>query len=444
MNKKQILLLSLGLLTVSQYVAADPCGMVPPISVKDSDTAILRTGIQRTYVFFRNGIETIALRPGFSGTVDDFGMLIPFPSPPALRKIDDNTFAHIEAALEPPKVQVRFVSPVYRKGARGRRAMAVPTKAGSGEPKLSYNEVKVLNQEAVGMYQVAVLAAGSAAALQKWMRKNGYRYPQGMDNVANEYIADKWCFVAIKAMVGQAPGVEPKPGMQNVDSKRPAGSTFNGYVQGMAFRFHSKEPVIPMRLSVFNGEGPKNVVYALTDKPVRIHKVPTKTVVRQLSGKQLHNNVMKKLEVIYKNGQASEVPESRRMAIEQLRDPSPFMKAARELFAADMLAVREGKLSLAHEDTEKQLLRISESFGLRGEAIDQLHNTVLTESKKVAVDGALGDLYEMNFSVIEGVYPGTLLANENLRLVPYKMSKTNAVERQDPLRPSDLHLSIYR
>ena len=77
-----------------------------PIAVTNSN-AIARQGAQRTYVFFKDGIETIALRPGFTGSVEDFGMLIPFPSPPALRKIEDDTFAHIEAAIDPPKVVVR-------------------------------------------------------------------------------------------------------------------------------------------------------------------------------------------------------------------------------------------------------------------------------------------------------------------------------------------------
>ena len=101
--KKTLLLLS-GLF-FGHDVFADPCGMVPPVSV-NADTSIAREGAQRTYVFYKDGMETIALRPGFRGSVEDFGMLIPFPTPPALRKIEDDTFAHIEAAIAPPKVYV--------------------------------------------------------------------------------------------------------------------------------------------------------------------------------------------------------------------------------------------------------------------------------------------------------------------------------------------------
>ena len=64
---------------------ADPCGMVPPIYIQDG-SSLVRVGDQQTYVFHKDGMETFVIRPGFSGKVEDFGMLIPFPAPPAVRK----------------------------------------------------------------------------------------------------------------------------------------------------------------------------------------------------------------------------------------------------------------------------------------------------------------------------------------------------------------------
>ena len=45
---------------------ADPCGMVPPIYVQDN-SSLVRVGDQQTYVFYKDGIETFVIRPGFSG-----------------------------------------------------------------------------------------------------------------------------------------------------------------------------------------------------------------------------------------------------------------------------------------------------------------------------------------------------------------------------------------
>src|SRR5216117_1245022 len=84
---------------------ADPCGMVPPIYVSDN-TSLVRVGDEQTYVFFKDGLETFVIRPGFSGKVEDFGMLISFPTPPVLRKVSEDIFPQIAKAIDPPEVVV--------------------------------------------------------------------------------------------------------------------------------------------------------------------------------------------------------------------------------------------------------------------------------------------------------------------------------------------------
>src|SRR5438046_3575817 len=85
--------------------SADPCGMVPPIYVTDN-TSLVRVGDEQTYVFFKDGLETFVIRPGFSGKAEDFGMLISFPTPPALRKVSEDIFPQIAKAIDPPEVVV--------------------------------------------------------------------------------------------------------------------------------------------------------------------------------------------------------------------------------------------------------------------------------------------------------------------------------------------------
>jgi hypothetical protein len=436
-----------GILSVlcllSSSAVADPCGMVPPLDVRNPREVIRRIGAQRTYVSFRDGMETIALRPGFEGKIDEFGMLIPFPTPPAVRKIDDTTFAHIEAAIQPPTVNVHIYDPSVRRsasfgGPMSRTKDASVADMAAPEGGLRYDEVRVVREEAVGMYQVAVLEAGSAAALSKWMSNNGYRYPDGMDEVANEYVASGWCFVAVKAKVGQAPGVAPRPGMRGVNPDLPDGASFDGYVQGMAFRFHTPEPVVPMRLSVFNGPDPRNVVYMLADKPVKIEGMPDALVVRQLGGEELHGHLTDPLDVVYHNGTQRDVRDSDQAMIEGMRSADPYLHIARDLFAADLLAARTNTLSLPFEELEKELLAVSEAFGLRGEGLDALHAEALAEAKALAVEGALDDLREMHLSVIDGVYPGDLIASTNISFSTYEMPDSRNIPRRDELTPADL------
>src|SRR5262249_50694809 len=84
---------------------ADPCGMVPPIYVNDN-TSLVRVGDEQTYLFYKDGLETFVIRPGFSGKVEDFGMLISFPTPPALRKVSEDIFQQIAKAIDPPEVVI--------------------------------------------------------------------------------------------------------------------------------------------------------------------------------------------------------------------------------------------------------------------------------------------------------------------------------------------------
>ena len=427
-------------LLVGLLASADPCGMVPPIAVTNSN-AIARQGSQRTYVFFKDGIETIALRPGFTGSVEDFGMLIPFPSPPALRKIEDDTFAHIEAAIEPPKVHVRKRRRRMYKTKKSTRSaeMAVPDRE---DLHLEKDEVRVINQEAVGMYQVAVLEAGSSKALARWMKENGYRYPKGMDEVTEEYIVEGWCFVAIKAAVGSADGIAPEPGKRSVNPARPAGTRFNGHVQGMAFRFHVDEPVVPMRLSVFNGVDPRNVVYMLTDNPMKIKQLDDKLVVRQIKGPKLLKTLTEPLEVEMDSILTGFTMDSdQRSRLAEMRNYEPHVSIAKSLFASDLLAVKESRLSLPIEEREKEYLRVSEAFGLRGVDVDSLHGEQLKKERAQIIDKTLDEIGNMHLSVIDGVFDSSVLSKQNLLFEEHTIPFAKG--RNEPLKQNDRTMWIY-
>ena len=402
---------------LTQLASADPCGMVPPI-YPGQEIPLARVGLQQTYVSYKDGVETFVIRPGFTGKVDQFGMLIPFPTPPAIRKVPDHIFQHIAAAVDPPEVVVDLR---VRLLELSRSASNKPND-GRFDDSLKYKEeVKVLKQEAVGMYEVAVLEAGSATALKRWMDDHGYRYPEGMDKPCEDYVELGWCFVAVKTKVGQKGGVDPKPGQRTVDAKLPKGATFDGHVQGMGFRFKSDELVVPMRLSAFNKGELRNVVYLLTDGPRRIRSIPEEYVVRQISGEQLFNNLTQPLPLRIIGGTEADIPEYRRKQLPQQRNPVPKNGAAGELFASDLLAIQSGRLALPHEEREKELLRIGERLGLRGADIDKLNNQSLGEERRKTVEKSLDKLKDMTLTVIDGDFPREVLGKQNLTFAEYKM-----------------------
>jgi Uncharacterized protein conserved in bacteria (DUF2330) len=413
-------IVALLLAAVAVPAFADPCGMVPPIYVGPG-TSIARTGDQNTYVFYKDGVETFIIHPGFKGKVEEFGMLIPFPAVPELRKVSDSIFPHVRAAIDPPEVVV-YVNRFPGFGGRGggfRRSKAVALSALSMEKMR--DEVRVVKEEAVGMYEVAVLDAGSAKALQKWMDDHGYKYPKGMDKACDDYVQIGWCFVAVKSKVGSKKAIDPKPGMRSVKTGLPAGASFDGHVQAMGFRFRSKRLVVPMRLSTFNEGDLHNIVYVLTDGPRKIRSVPEEYVVRQISGDELYKNVTQPLPLRIVGGTAKDLQPFQKTNLKSQRNPVPHNGAARDVFAADLLAVKTGQLSHPHEEKEKMLLRIGESLGLRGTQIDALNEGALADQREKIVAKSLKDIKGMTLTVIDGNFPREVLANQNLAFAPFRM-----------------------
>ncbi len=419
---KRIVLLAACLMLLSGAFGvptanADPCGMVPPIYT--GNVPITRIGLQKTYVFYKDGVESFVIRPGFQGNVEEFGMLIPFPTPPEIRKVPDNSFEQIVNAIDPPEVVVdlRVRRMMMARGGGAPAANAAPMEKGLAVR----DQVVVLKEEAVGMYEVAVLEAGSAAALKKWMEKHKYQYPKGMDKVAEEYIESGWCFVAVKSKVGKKADVNPKPGQRQAKTQLPTGSVFDGHVQGMGFRFKTDEFVVPMRLSAFNGGDMRNIVYILADSPRRIRAIPEEYVQRQVTGAQLVENMTNPLPLRIIGGTEKDIPEYRREQIDNDRKPAGKNGVARDLFASDLLAVSTGELSLRHEEDEKALLQIGEHFGLRGKEVDDENAIALADIRNESTDAGIELLKGMTLSVIDGDFPREVVARQNLTFANYNM-----------------------
>ena len=422
MRKRAGILCLIGLLVAvgvpgPQIVCGDPCGMVPPIYTGPG-VAIVRTGLQQTYVFYKDGVETFVIKPGFEGRVEDFGMLIPFPSPPELRKVPDNVFAQVDNAIDPPEV-VLDLNPMVQPAADFAGFDANGPGGLRFDAGMQQDNVVVLKEEAVGMYEVAVLEAGSAAALKRWMDDNGYQYPKGMDETAEAYVDEGWCFVAVKTKVGRAAGAEPAAGQRDVDTKKPKNSVFNGAVQGMGFRFKSDRLVVPMRLSASNQGELRNIVYLLTDGPKRIRNIPEEYVVRQVTGQQLLDNVTKPLPLRILGGTEKDITDAHRENLKIRRNPVPKNGVAKNLFATDLLAISSGKMSLQIEEDEKELLRINEHFGLRGPEIDAAVASTQTEALEKITATAIKGLETMTLTLVDGDFPRQVIANQNLGFADY-------------------------
>ena len=201
-----------------------------------------------------------------------------------------------------------------------------------------------------------------------------------------------------------------------------------------------------MRLSVFNpdvsGDGPRNVVYVFTEGGVKFTDIGDQTVQLQVPGKQLVKRLTRKLTVEWHGGTAKDLDPEYKAQLDAVRDPEPHMGVARALVSSDLHAIDSSTLSLAFEEQEKVLLRISESFGLRGTEIDALHGTAIaTELEQVTAE-ALAGLSALTLTLIEGRLPVEVLARQNLSFESFTQPVGHQRARLDPLKATDITLSL--
>jgi len=133
-------------------------------------------------------------------------------------------------------------------------------------------------------------------------------------------------------------------------------------------------------------------------------------------------NVTKLLALRIMDGTPAEVTADLRENLKPQRDPKPHNGHAKDLFASDLLALKTGALSLDFEEKEKELLRISEAFDIRGPEIDSLHEAHLEIERDKTAHQALGSLEGYVMTVFDGAFPLDYLKQHDLTVSKFAMA----------------------
>ena len=112
-----------------------------------------------------------------------------------------------------------------------------------------------------------------------------------------------------------------------------------------------------------------------------------------------------------------------RQQLKSRRNPSPYNGYARELFASDILAAKEGRLIHNYEERQKELLNIGEELGLRGPHVDDLLSKETKYLRELSLGKAIEDLKGMTLTVIEGDFPREVIRDEDLTMIAYNKPK---------------------
>ena len=208
-------------------------------------------------ILVRDGNRTvITMYNDFKGDTKDFAMVVPVPV--VLRKddihvVDQSIFQRLNDYSAPRLVEYWDQNPcnpigedekVFSKAERS----ASPTMA-SGYDKMKDLGVKIEAKYLVGEYDILILSARESGGLKEWLTSNGYKIPEGAEEVLDPYIKSNLKFFVVK--------------VNEAEKKKLPGN----FLRPLQISFNSPKFMLPIRLGMANSDGDQDlIVYAFTRK----------------------------------------------------------------------------------------------------------------------------------------------------------------------------------
>jgi hypothetical protein len=210
-------------------------------------------------ILVRDGNRSvITMYNDFKGDTKDFAMVVPVPV--VLRKddikvVDQAIFQTLNDYSAPRLVEYWDENPCNTSRYDEDRKMA-PLNAMS---ERSANGVMVAKDKTLGIkieakyligeYDILILSAKESGGLKEWLTSNGYKIPEGAEEVLDPYIKSNLKFFVVKV---------------NEKEKQKLN---NNFLRPIQISFNSPKFMLPIRLGMANADGDQDlIVYAFTRK----------------------------------------------------------------------------------------------------------------------------------------------------------------------------------
>ncbi|MGQ9872191.1 DUF2330 domain-containing protein [Leptodesmis sp.] len=286
MKLLRILLISLLILSASLFVASGAwafCGFY----VAKADARLYNQASQ--VAIARSGNKTVlTMANDYQGEVQDFAIVVPVPvvlkkeqvevgKPTILERLDAFSAPRLVEYFDPDPC----TPPVYE-----RMRPAVPTmSAGARKDEAARSQnlgVTIEEKFTVGEYDILILSAKESGGLETWLRRNGYRLPQGARQLLRPYIRQQMKFFVAKVNLNEF----EKSGYQNL---RPIRMTYE-----------SPRFMLPIRLGMVNAQKEQDlIVYILS--PEGQAEVTNYRTVKVPSGNEIPTFVKEEFKDFYKS-----------------------------------------------------------------------------------------------------------------------------------------------
>jgi Na+-transporting NADH:ubiquinone oxidoreductase subunit NqrB len=201
--------------------------------------------------------NVITMYNDFKGKIKDFAMVVPVPvvlKKSDIKVIDQSLFNTLNQYSQPRLVQYYDQNPCvnYEYGMLEGKAAGVSLDdvvVTGYNARAKHLGVKVEAKYLVGEYDILILSAKESAGLRTWLTENGYKIPDGTDEVLEPYVKSNLKFFVVKV---------------NEEEKKKLPGNFLRPIQ---ISFSSSKFMLPIRLGMANADGNQDmIVYAFTKK----------------------------------------------------------------------------------------------------------------------------------------------------------------------------------
>jgi hypothetical protein len=248
------LLLAAGMLGANARSAGAFCGFY----VSGAETKLTNNATQ--VVLMRDGTRTVlSMQNNYQGPPQDFAMVIPVPvvlQKENVKTLARGVFDHIDQLTAPRLVEYWEQNPCPSPmlgGARGLGGIGFGSGAGApaGAPAMTKQAVRVEAQFSVGEYDIVVLSATDATALDTWLRQNGYKIPAGAEPYLRPYVQMGMKFFVAKIDVSK------------VTFERVGNGPEQAILSPLRFHYDSDAFNLPIRLGLINSGGTQDLVVTI-------------------------------------------------------------------------------------------------------------------------------------------------------------------------------------
>lgn len=247
--RRFLFVLGLGTMTFAPRAAEAFCGFY----VSGADAKLYNNAT--VVVMMREGTRTVlSMQNNYQGPTEDFALVIPVPivlQKENVKTLPRELFDKVDQLAAPRLVEYWEQdpcspnTPLWKEGGGPRRLVIVT----SNEIKLG---VKVEAQFVVGEYEIVILSANDSVGLDKWLRQQKYKIPEGAEPFLRPYVQGGMKFFVAKV--------------------NPAKVKFeNGSAMLSPLRFHYDAETfnLPVRLGLVNSAGTQDLLVHIIAKDQR-------------------------------------------------------------------------------------------------------------------------------------------------------------------------------